>query len=197
MGNAQLVGHSYHLIRCQLCTVSIRILCCKYCCFFLSLAKFTNSERQCRNLWIFSQGRENDMSLCVLPYSLLLRLLWANRLREGVTCRFISHLEEAQNSSFRALRDVVCRSWTILGTIAVTRRCGLLLQTEYRGQSVTITSPAVCENCWTDRDSVCSVDVGPGNYNVSQENVPPLVCYNVDTHERILIFFLAEMLPIK
>jgi len=27
-----------------------------------------------------------------------------------------------------------------------------------------------------------------------KKNMPPLVCYNFDTHERILIFFLAEML---
>ena len=26
-------------------------------------------------------------------------------------------------------------------------------------------------------------------YTVSQKNVPPLACYNFDTHERILIFF--------
>jgi len=31
---------------------------------------------------------------------------------------------------------------------------------------------------------------------VSQKNVPPLACYNFNTHEWILIF-LAEMLPIK
>ena len=29
------------------------------------------------------------------------------------------------------------------------------------------------------------------------KNVPPLACYNSDTCEWILIFFLAEMLPIK
>jgi len=34
-------------------------------------------------------------------------------------------------------------------------------------------------------------------YTVTQKNVPPLACYNYDTHEWILIFFLAEMLPIK
>jgi len=33
-------------------------------------------------------------------------------------------------------------------------------------------------------------------YTVSQKNVPPLACYNFDTHEWILIF-LAEMLLIK
>jgi len=34
-------------------------------------------------------------------------------------------------------------------------------------------------------------------YTMSQKNVPPMACYNFDTHEQILIFFLAEMLPIK
>jgi len=34
-------------------------------------------------------------------------------------------------------------------------------------------------------------------YTVSQKNVPPLACYNFDTCERILIFFLADVLPIK
>jgi len=33
-------------------------------------------------------------------------------------------------------------------------------------------------------------------YTPCLKNVPPLVCYNFDTHEWILIF-LAEMLPIK
>jgi len=33
-------------------------------------------------------------------------------------------------------------------------------------------------------------------YTVSQKNVPPLVCYNFDIRERILIF-LAEMLPMN
>jgi len=33
-------------------------------------------------------------------------------------------------------------------------------------------------------------------YTVSQKNVPPMACYNFDTHKWILIF-LAAMLPIK
>jgi len=26
-------------------------------------------------------------------------------------------------------------------------------------------------------------------YTVSQKNVPPMACYNLDTHEQILMFF--------
>jgi len=36
-----------------------------------------------------------------------------------------------------------------------------------------------------------------GIYTMSQNNIPPLACYNFDARESILIFFLAEMLPIK
>ena len=39
-------------------------------------------------------------------------------------------------------------------------------------------------------------DEFPWIYTVSPKNVPPLACYNFNTHEWILIF-LAEMLPIK
>jgi len=53
------------------------------------------------------------------------------------------------------------------------------------GHAPTIPWRELCRNGWTDH-----------LHRVSK-NVPPLACYNFDACERILIFFLAGMLPIK
>jgi len=43
---------------------------------------------------------------------------------------------------------------------------------------------------------IVSVQVNVNLLHRVSKNVPPMACYNFDTHEQILIF-LAEMLPIK